>query len=469
MPATQHRPSLRSLMGTRADWRLVRPARPRPPRPGPHWVGPAVVVATVFCSWPAFAGTAGKRGDVSFGLYIGSVSIVAMAWTFVLAVRLRPLERWFGGLDRVYRVHRWLGALAVVAMFLHTQTVDDPAGGIAGAGRDVADAAEELAELAELMLYALVGISLVRLIPTRYWRWTHKFLGVPYAFACFHFFTAEKSFAMSSPWGWWFTGWMAVGGLAWVVRVFGRDMVRPGLRYRVAAVDRHPAAIEVTLEPLGRALQHRAGQFVFIKVRERGLAEPHPFTIASAPHESNLRFFIRDLGDWTRRLGERLQEGAEVRVEGPYGLFEPEHRGGHSVWVAGGVGITPFLAAAVDEHRVGSSPPHLVYSVRSSDDAVALDQLEAADRAGRIVLHLHETSKAGRLDAARLIGLVGEAQWRDAHVAVCGPAALVALVRAAARDAGAARVESEDFDIRSGVGPDRSREVEQLVTAVRRR
>jgi peptidyl-tRNA hydrolase len=64
---------------------------------------------------------------------------------------------------------------------------------------------------------------------------------------------------------------------------------------------------------------------------------------------------------------------------------------------------------------------------------------------------------------------VGEAQWRDAHVAVCGPAALVALVRAAARDAGAARVESEDFDIRSGVGPDRSREVEQLVTAVRRR
>jgi ferredoxin-NADP reductase len=110
-----------------------------------------------------------------------------------------------------------------------------------------------------------------------------------------------------------------------------------------------------------------------------------------------------------------------------------------------------------------------VYSVRSSDDAVALDQLEAADRAGRIVLHLHETSKTGRLDAARLIGLVGEAQWRGAHVAVCGPAALVALVRVAARDAGAARVESEDFDIRSGVGPDRSREVEQLVTAVRRR
>ena len=469
MPISQHLRSLRSLAGTRADWRLVRPTRPHPPRLGVHWVGPVLVLATVFCSWPAFAGTSGKRGDVSFGLYIGSVSIVAMAWTFVLAVRIRPFERWFGGLDRVYRVHRWLGALAVVAMFLHTQTIDDPAGGIAGAGRDVADAAEELAELAELMLYALVGISLVRLVPTRYWRWTHKFLGVPYAFACFHFFTAEKSFAMSSPWGWWFTGWMAVGGVAWLVRVVGRDIIRPGLRYRVAAIDHRQAALEVTLEPLGAALRYRAGQFAFVKVRERGLAEPHPFTIASAPHEPSLRFFVRDLGDWTQRVGEGLQVGMQVRVEGPYGRFEPDAPDRRCVWVAGGVGITPFLAAAADEHHVRSTPPHLVYSVRSRDDAVALDQLEAAHRAGRIVLHLHETGAVGRLDADRLVDLVGQEYWHDAHVAVCGPAALVTMVRATARAAGAARIECEEFDIRSGIGPDRSREVEQLVTAVRRR
>ena len=47
---------------------------------------------------------------------------------------------------------------------------------------------------------------------------------------------------------------------------------------------------------------------------------------------------------------------------------------------------------------------------------------------------------------------------------MCGPAGLVADVAVAARTAGAAEVETEDFDIRSGFGPDMSREIDQLVT-----
>jgi hypothetical protein len=55
------------------------------------------------------------------------------------------------------------------------------------------------------------------------------------------------------------------------------------------------------------------------------------------------------------------------------------------------------------------------------------------------------------------------------HVGVCGPEALVADVTDAAYQRGAATVQSEDFDMRQGFGPDRSREWNRLFGRLRRR
>ncbi|MBI4935931.1 MAG: ferric reductase-like transmembrane domain-containing protein, partial [Actinobacteria bacterium] len=219
---------LQTMLGSRLDWRLEVPRRPRPPIAGLHWLGPMAVVLTVVAIWPAFSSAVGEEDDAAFALYIGAVSITLMAWSFFLAVRMRFLEPLFGGLDRMYRFHRWLGALAVAAMFLHTQTEPELDKGIRGASEDIADAAQELAEIAEVMLYVLVVISLLRWLPSRYWRWTHKLLGVPYAFACFHFYTAEKTFENGSGYGIWFTTMMIIGLVSFVFRVGVRDMLFRG-------------------------------------------------------------------------------------------------------------------------------------------------------------------------------------------------------------------------------------------------
>ncbi len=435
-----------------------------------RWVGPIVVLVSLVCTWPAFAGTAGEDGDVSFALYVGSISIAAMAWSFVLAVRTRRLEPWFGGLDRMYRLHRWLGALAVGTMFLHVQTVDELERGIAGASRDLADAAEDLAGTGETMLYVLVAISVVRLVPTRWWRWTHKLLVVPYAFACFHFFTADKPYANGSAWGWWFGAVMVAGLVAWFVRVVWRDMVRRGIPYRVVDSVRAGSTVELVLEPSGtRRLRHRVGQFTFLKLQAAGMSEPHPFTIASHPSDSRLRFVVRALGDWSDRLQTLDVIGTEALVEGPYGRFRPvPRRAATTVWVAGGVGITPFLGALRGPVPDGHPVPHLVYQVRTRDDAPALAELAQAHAAGRVVLHLHVSSEGVRVGPGTLTELFGPEGLRGAHVAVCGPAGLVRSTVAAAHAAGA-HVEHEDFDIRSGVGPDLSRELDQVVGELTRR
>ncbi len=133
-----------SLLGTPSDWQLRKPSL-RPPRLGIHLIGPLAVAASVVLPWFAFASATGDGANVAFGLFIGAASIVLMAWSFVLAIRLRFLEPVFGGLDSMYRVHRWAGTLAVVAMFLHTSVEPEIEGGIRGASRSLADTAEDLA------------------------------------------------------------------------------------------------------------------------------------------------------------------------------------------------------------------------------------------------------------------------------------------------------------------------------------
>lgn len=450
---------LSSLVGRPRDWAVTVP------RPWRHGVslaslGPLLVVASCVVWWLPYAGA---DRTVAVGLFLGTVAVVLMTWSFVLAVRLRWLEPLFGGLDRMYAVHRWVGVLSMGAMLLHVRLEPEVEGGFDGVLATFEDAATDSAEVAEVAFYVLVAISLVRWLPYRWWRLSHKLLGVPFAFAAFHTVTSEKPFSPDSVWSMALVVISVVGIVAWAWRVVGRDVLRPGLPHRVASTAVHERTLELELEPVRGPLHRRAGQFAFVKLQLPGLREPHPFTITSAPDEDHLRFYVRGLGDWTTKLQQRDLIGAPVSVEGPYGRFEPLPRnrsGARIVWVAGGVGITPFLSA-LSSLPVGAPAqerPLLVYCVRRAKDATAIEVLRRAAAEARIDLEVVASAEGRRLDAALLRELVS-GDLTGAHVAVCGPGGLVATVERTARRLGAGEVESEDFDIRSGIGPDLSRDI----------
>ena len=449
-------------LGRPSDWGVRRPTL-AVPRIGLWLIGPTLMVASVLAIWPAFSGAQGEDGSVAFGLFIGAVSILLMAWSFLLAIRLRGLEPLFGGLDSMYRAHRWAGGLAVVAMFLHTSVDSEIEGGILGASRSLAGQAESLAGVGEIVLYLLIAVSVIRWFPYRYWRLTHKLLGLPFAAACLHFFTAEKPYANGSAWGWYFGIWMLAGLGAYVVRVVGRDMLARGTRYTVSSVTPQGSTTALSLAPVGAKLVHNAAQFAVVKIQRRGLSEPHVFTIASSPEAEELQFFIRSLGDWTEKIRHVDLEGTEVIIEGPYGTFQPLHNGrSPTVWIAGGVGITPFLSATDGlQPSPHASRPTLVYCVRSRSDATARETLEEAAADGRINLEWFESAAGRRLTPDRLASLVDDTDLADAHVAICGPLGLVASARGAMLRLGARHIETEGFDIRSGLGPDLSVTVEE--------
>jgi predicted ferric reductase len=135
-----------------------------------------------------------------------------------------------------------------------------------------------------------------------------------------------------------------------------------------------------------------------------------------------LTFTIKGIGDYTRALPGLLRVGQAVTVEGPYGRFDFQGDRDRQIWVAGGVGITPFIArlqALPNEGR--DLPIDLVYTT-SLPDAAFIDNIrQLVNRAGA-QLHLWLSQRDGRLTADKLCDLIP--QWEAADVWFCGPSGL---------------------------------------------
>jgi vanillate O-demethylase ferredoxin subunit len=124
-------------------------------------------------------------------------------------------------------------------------------------------------------------------------------------------------------------------------------------------------------------------------------------------------------------LHDRVKVGDTIGVSLPRGgLVLDRHAAGH-VFVAGGIGITPYLSIVSALQRAGHPDVRVHLVVR---DQVPLEALVAPLlRAGLIVLH--RTSAGGRPDIGALLGPVPP----DAVIGVCGPETMIAdFERAAA-------------------------------------
>ncbi len=98
------------------------------------------------------------------------------------------------------------------------------------------------------------------------------------------------------------------------------------------------------------------------------------------------------------------------------------------VLIAGGIGITPFLAQLEDLHQ-GRVPYELHYCVRSPEHAAFLPRLR--EREGERV-HVYYDSEGQAIDFERLLS----DQPLGTHVYVCGPAGMIDRVMATARSWG---------------------------------
>ena len=317
---------------------------------------------------------AGQRATAA--TLIGGLAFILMTSSIFLATRPQYLEDVFGGLDRIYQVHRVCGISAGLLVLPHFFAA--PKAVPPGFDSETISLIPSL-PLGMLALVSLVlslAITLNRKIPYHRWRIAHKAMGLVYIIATVHLITVPSIFfdrygasgiilIISS----------GIGIVSYFYNVLGLNK-HSSYRYVVESVNQLERATEIELKPLAERINFKVGQFAFIEVQSEGLKEPHPFTISSSPDDEKIRFTMRVLGDWTRKIREELTSGTEVILRGPYGRFNSKIAVKKQVWFAGGIGITPFLSMLREMNLDDERDIHLVYAVREKKEALFLDEIK---------------------------------------------------------------------------------------------
>ena len=205
------------------------------------------------------------------------------------------------------------------------------------------------------------------------------------------------------------------------------------------------------MRPLNGKPAQRAGQFAFISFPGQGaLAEAHPFTISSAPGEENLRFAIKASGDWTRSLMTQAKPGMRAQVEGSYGRLDHQTGGGRQIWIAGGIGVTPFLSWVRNLGSQLTQEVHFFYTVRAEADGLFWPEFaDAATKHGTFYATRNVSSVSGSLTLARIREACG-GNIADCHVYLCGPLPMTQAFVKQFKAAGvpAAQLHFEEFNFR---------------------
>ena len=174
----------------------------------------------------------------------------------------------------------------------------------------------------------------------------------------------------------------------------------------------------------------------------------HPFTIASAPHEEILRVTVKALGDYTARLQELIEPGMPAVIGGPHGRFSHSKGTDQQVWIAGGVGVAPFLSwlRALN----GQLPQRVDFYYSADGTPPFADEIRAiADRHPSLHAHLIDTSVDGRLTTERVLNAT-TGDRRKLSVFMCGPQGMLRTFQTQLRLAGVPQrqIHREYFDWR---------------------
>jgi predicted ferric reductase len=398
----------------------------------------------------------------------GILAIGAMSVSMILAMRLKFLEPWLGGLDKMYRLHKWLGITGLVFAVVHwfakqaafllasdtdarppREALPEQTNAILAFLQNMQGPAAGLGNPSFYALIVLVVLALVKWFPYKYFFKTHRILAIVYLALAFHSLALMK-----------FTYWGSIlGPVMALLMLFGSAGALMSLFRQIGTgnhvvgtiVDfkHHPGVkvVQIDVKLANEWPGHSAGQFAFVTLDNREGA--HPFTISSHwKGDGMLSFLVKGLGDYTETLPGALKRGSDVNVEGPYGEFKFEAGKKRQIWIGAGIGITPFVArmteisAKPDGRTIDLFHPTGVY------EESAISALNRDVAASGVRLHLIVDGRDGRLDVDRICAAVPD--WKDADIWFCGPSAFGEALRAGFADKGlsADNFHAELFDIR---------------------
>lgn len=389
------------------------------------------------------------------GEVFGVQAIVLFSWSMVMVTIVPGLESMYGGLNKQVQWHRYAATAGLVCFIVH--------GILTQEGATSSQLGKSLGSLAAIGLVLLIAWAFVTPAskaaswkgllgwlarqPYDKWRFMHRFIGVFLIAAMVHGVMEGPSLSSSTTLQVMYLVVCAVGVVAYLYRELLMLRIRPRNEYEVVNV-RHPdeRTLVVSLAPRGRAVAHAPGQFSYVHFG-RDAWNPHPFTIASAPGADQLEFAIRVSGDETHRLYETLAPGTPAIVSTAHGRFHYANGGNRQVWIAAGIGITPFLSWLRSLDGEFSKDVDLnVAAKNAAENTFAQELRDLAAAHPTLTVHTHYADDGEILTPQRIGEQVGSDR-RDVAVYMCGPPPMMKAFETGLRDLGFTRrnIEWENF------------------------
>lgn len=368
----------------------------------------------------------------AFGQAFGIIGTLLFSFSLLLSFRNRFTETLFGGLDTLYRIHHKAGMYGLFLLLLHPLLLSIPK--ILFSVEDAmtffipfqTSAAVDFGIFSILAFMFLIGITLFGVIFSyEGLKRFHQFLGVAFLLGAIHGFMIPSDIQEDVFIRLWVLGFAFLGILSYIYySLFKKVNIRKNL-YKVASLSKVGGGItEVALTPVGAPITHLPGQFSFFSFKNSlNLInhEPHPFTISSWTGTGEISLSAKALGDFTTAIPEAVV-GELVEIEGPFGEFSYLFGNTKQVWVAGGVGVTPFVSFARHALKNNSFPFEVdfYYSVRTKDD-LAYHELftTLSEHFSSFVYHPMPSDTAGYITGELLVGGVQDILTRD--IFICGP------------------------------------------------
>ena len=308
----------------------------------------AVTTAVPIYLWASETVTILRINAHTISALFGHLAAVFMVQALFLGSRFKILEKGVG-LQRLNRSHGLLGGFALMLLILH--------GALMAAGNDIGmHPMYTVLPAAGVILISMSALFMLlvkaRLMRVSSWLSLHgRFKWVFYLFAAHALYI--RGISVADPFSVYYLSLTAMAVCADVATSVSRHH-RFSFPHKVTEVIResHDTWV-IRCEKNG--FKYLPGQYAFIRTVMNGrVSEEHPFTISSDPTGDYIEFTIKWVGEFTSAV-HHLRPGDDIIIDGPYGQFcFLMKKPGDVVFIAGGIGITPFISMLRYANRVSS-------------------------------------------------------------------------------------------------------------------
>ncbi|OHA87367.1 MAG: hypothetical protein A2644_04050 [Candidatus Zambryskibacteria bacterium RIFCSPHIGHO2_01_FULL_39_63] len=380
----------------------------------------------------------------SLGQLTGLLGMALLSINFILAARFRFLDKLFSGLNRVYVKHHIIGALSFCFLLFHPLFLTAQYLSISLKAALIflfsfQDWPMNFGKLGLLLLIVLMVITFYLNFKYQNWKNTHKYLGIVLFLGGLHMFFIPSDVSNNALLKYYMFSLASLGAFSYLYRTIFGIYKKGEYKYKLEKIIKiNENVAELKLSPLSSKIRFLPGQFVFLRFESslgEGenygiLSEAHPFSVTSYPDDKDLSLGIKALGDYTSMV-YLMKPGTICKIEGPFGAFSyKKAQSKKQIWIAGGIGITPFLSMARHINVSGDNDYKidLYYSIKNVSEAAFGSELREISRQNEnFKFYEHFSERDGYISTKFISN--NNSDISGADVFLCGPPSFMQSLR----------------------------------------